>query len=90
MPVAEAMDCGLPVITSNTTSLPEVGGEAALIVDPYNVLGIANAMMRVADDLSLREGMISRGRIQAQKFTWDKSARVLLTVIARLGEVISS
>ncbi len=82
MPVAEAMDCGLPVITSNTTSLPEVGGEAALIVDPYKPEEIARAMIKIADNPQLREEMIKKGHVQAQKFTWDKSARSLLAVIA--------
>ncbi len=82
MPVAEAMDCGLPVITSSTTSLPEVGGEAAIIVDPYNPSEIARAMIKVADEPKLRVEMIAKGHIQAQKFTWDKSAKVLLSVIS--------
>jgi glycosyltransferase involved in cell wall biosynthesis len=81
MPVAEAMDCGLPVITSNTTSLPEVGGEAALIVDPYNVSEITTAMMKIVDEPQLQEEMIRKGYIQARKFTWDKSAKKLLEVI---------
>lgn len=84
MPVAEAMDCGLPVITSNTTSLPEVGGDAVLIVDPYNPHEIARAMMKVIDDPKLRDDMIKKGYEQAKKFTWDKSARKLSGVITNL------
>jgi glycosyltransferase involved in cell wall biosynthesis len=76
-PVLEGMACGTPVITSNVSSLPEVAGEAAIMVDPYSIEAIADAVRRVLDDSALRESMIERGFAQAAKFTWESSARQL-------------
>ena len=74
IPAAEAMRCGVPVILSNTTSLPEIGGEAALLVNPGNTSGITEAMIRVVTDQSLRKFMTEKGLLQAQRFTWDLCA----------------
>jgi glycosyltransferase involved in cell wall biosynthesis len=87
MPVAEAMDCGLPVITSNTTSLPEVGGDGAIIVDPYNIKEMAEALARISTDRFFREQLIQRGFEQKKKFGWDKSAQKLLEVIFRISNI---
>lgn len=80
-PVLEAMDCGLPVITSNLSSLAEVGGEAAALVDPKNIDEIAQAMRRVAVDSDWREKLVEKGRLWAQNFSWEKSAKEVLAVI---------
>lgn len=80
-PVLEAMDCGIPVITSSRSSLKEVGGEAALLVDPYNVSAIAEAMHKIASDEGLRQRMIERGRAWAQQFSWQKAGREMLCVV---------
>ena len=74
MPILEAMSCGLPVITSNCSAMPEVGGDAALYVDPRNVPEISEAMRRVAEDESLASNLRCRGRERASLFTWAKCA----------------
>jgi glycosyltransferase involved in cell wall biosynthesis len=81
LPVLEAMACGVPVVCSNTSSLPEVAGDAALLVNPLDVDGLSAAMVRVLEDAALRKTMISRGLAQAARFTWERSARQLLHVI---------
>ena len=79
-PVLEAMACGVPVLCSNTSSLPEVAGEAALQVDPLNVDEIANGLRRITLDDDLRATLIERGYQQAQRFTWPACADVVLSV----------
>jgi len=78
LPVLEAMACGTPVITSNTTSLAEVAGEAALQVDPTNAEQIAEAMAQLLDDASLRKRLQQAGRERAKEFTWTRTAQHLL------------
>ena len=75
MPVLEAMSCGLPVITSNCSAMPEVAGEAAVLVDPHKVSEISEAMRRVAENESLAADLRQRGRKRAAFFTWEKCAR---------------
>lgn len=87
LPVLEAMACGTPVITSNTSSLPEVAGEAALLVDPYNVEEIAAAMRYVLDDPDLAQELRIRGLERAKEFTWEKTARQTISIYEKvLGE----
>jgi glycosyltransferase involved in cell wall biosynthesis len=74
LPPLEAMACGTPVIASNTTSLPEVTGGAALLIDPLNEEAIAEAILRVVGDEGLREAMSVRSLAHASKLTWDRSA----------------
>ncbi|MGQ9768892.1 MAG: glycosyltransferase family 4 protein, partial [Anaerolineae bacterium] len=81
LPVLEAQACGCPVITSTTSSLPEVAGDAALLVDPTDTAAIANAMQRVADDLTLREALTQRGFANVRRFSWAACARTVLSVI---------
>lgn len=80
-PVLEAMACGTPVICSNTSSLPEVAGEAALLVDPLNTQALASAIGRVLADADLRAALVGRGFEQIQKFSWEKAARETLAVL---------
>ncbi|MDZ7272132.1 MAG: glycosyltransferase family 4 protein [candidate division KSB1 bacterium] len=80
LPVVEAMACGTPVITSNVSSLPEVAGDAALLVDPLDVEDLAEAMRRVLTDGDLRQQMRARGLEQASNFTWEETARRTLEV----------
>jgi len=84
IPVLEAMYCGVPVITSNTSSMPEVGGNAALYVDPFNVDSIANAMKNVFSDENLRKTLIENAKVRKQEFTWDKTADKLWNSIEKL------
>jgi glycosyltransferase involved in cell wall biosynthesis len=74
IPLVEAMYADVPVITSNATSLPEVIGNAGLIVDPFSVESITDAMVRIFKDGQLRQSLIEKGSIQRQKFNWDKTA----------------
>ena len=75
IPVLEAMACGAPVITSNSTALPEAAGEAALLVDPEDTAAIAAAMRRVLDEPELRGALRARGFAHARQFTWARTAR---------------
>lgn len=77
IPVLEAMRTGVPVICSNTSSLPEVGGEAVLFVDPFDGRQITAAMQRIVDDENLRVELIAKGHVQQQKFSWDRTANRL-------------
>ena len=75
MPILEAMASGTPVISSNLSSIPEVAGNAALLVDPYSVDEIAMAMAKLHDDQMLREKLRQEGIAWASRFTWQKAAR---------------
>lgn len=80
LPPLEAMQCGCPVITSNTSSLPEVVGNAGIMVDPNNIDELARQMQRVLTDKKQRQSMIKEGLKQAKKFSWEKCARETLKV----------
>jgi len=77
IPVIEAMNAGVPVICSNTTSLPEVGGNAVLYVDPFSPNQIMDAMIKIFQEKELRDSLIEKGFIQKDKFSWDKTAELL-------------
>lgn len=87
LPVLEAMACGTPVICSNTSSLPEVVGDAGLALDPQNVERWADSLQRVISDSRRREAMRAAGIQQASKFTWDRTARETLQVYERLVSI---
>ena len=70
----EAMACGIPVIASNTSSIPEVVGDAGILVDPYRVEDIASAMFKVIESRQIQDDLSQRGLIQAQRFSWKKCA----------------
>jgi glycosyltransferase involved in cell wall biosynthesis len=80
LPVLEAMACGTPVITSNVTSLPEVSGDAAIMVRPGDVEELTQALHQVLNDPLLHRQMIERGLKQAGKFTWERAAQATLAV----------
>lgn len=80
LPVVEAMACGTPVVCSRASSLPEVAGTAALLVDPLDVDGLAGAICRVLDDRELRDSMRRAGMAQASRFDWPSTARATLAV----------
>jgi len=78
LPPLEAMAHGTPVVASNTSALPEVVGNAALMVNPENVFEISRALLRVLTDQALRERMKAAGIEQSQRFSWDASVRRML------------
>ena len=80
LPPLEAMAHGTPVVTSNTSSLPEVVGNAAILVNPENVFEIMRALQRVLLDQSVRDKIKQRSYEQTKKFSWDKSAQRILEV----------
>ncbi|MBN8856798.1 MAG: glycosyltransferase family 4 protein [Sphingobacteriales bacterium] len=77
IPPLEAMQCNIPVIASNTTSVPEITGDAALLVDPYNIDDIARAMISIKTDEALRDALILRGNLRKSYFSWDKTSDLL-------------
>ena len=85
IPVLEAMACATPVVCADNSSLPEVAGEAALLIDAADVEGLAHAMGRLLVETSLREGLIARGLAQVKRFTWENAARRLLAVYEAVG-----
>ena len=84
IPVIEAMGAGVPVICSNTTSLPEVGGNAVFYIDPVSTSGIADAMWQMNNDSELRKSLIAKGNIQKEKFSWERSAALLWQSIEKV------
>jgi glycosyltransferase involved in cell wall biosynthesis len=75
LPILEAMGCGTPVITSNLASMPEVAGDAAILVDPYNTAEIADAMGAIAKDTQLRSKLSALGLARVRQFSWAKTAQ---------------
>ena len=86
LPLLEAMACGTPIITSNLSSMPEVAGDAALTVDPYNVEEIANAMQRLTEDLDLRQQLVKNGFRRVKKFSWQSAAEKTLELYESISK----
>jgi glycosyltransferase involved in cell wall biosynthesis len=86
LPVIEAMACGAPVVTSSTASLPEVAGDAALAVPLDDVASLAGALSRILGDPTLVADLRERGRLQADRFRWDRTARQILTALEQATE----
>lgn len=89
IPVLEAMACGTPVVCANNSSLPEVAGDAALMIEATDIEGLAQAMQRLITDADLRQELRRRGLTQAGKFTWEAAAQRLLGVYDRLARPAS-
>jgi glycosyltransferase involved in cell wall biosynthesis len=86
LPVLEAMACGTPVITSSTASLPEVGGDAALRVDPHDAIELSDAMYRVLRDAHLREDLRERGLKWVRAFSWRRTAEQMSQLLDEVRE----
>lgn len=84
LPVLEAMSSGTPVITSDSSSIPEVAGNAALLVDPRSEIELAAAIMKLAGDAGLRQSMREKGLAQAKKFSWERTVQETLQVYAEV------
>ncbi|MEO1390973.1 MAG: glycosyltransferase family 1 protein [Cyanobacteria bacterium J06634_6] len=84
--VLEAMMCGLPTITSNVTSLPEVAGDAAILIDPLNTTALCEAIERLNSDPQLKQSLIHKGRARAQTFTWENTAEQVAQTYERLTQ----
>jgi len=80
IPILEALECGLPVITSNISSMPEVAGDAALLVDPHNIQEIAEKMNNITNSEILRKQLIESGFERVKQFSWERTARETLKV----------
>lgn len=85
LPVLEAMACGTPVITSNCSSLPEVAGDAAILVNPEDEQEIAGAIMRLLTDESLRNSLVQKGLERVKNFSWEKTAEKTLELFKKVG-----
>lgn len=83
LPVLEAMACGTPVITSNVSALPEAAGDAALLINPYKIDDIADAMCQVAADSQLRRQLQAAGLKRSQQFSWSKTGQQTAEVLQR-------
>ena len=86
IPMLEAMACGVPVITSNTSSMPEVASNAALIIDPFKPEEITAAIAQLVNDEALRTRLIAQGLIQAAKFSWKAMAQSVLKIYREIGD----
>ncbi len=80
-PLLEAQACRVPVLASNTSSLPEIAGESALLVDPLDVGAIADGLARILEDEGLREELVERGLENIRRFSWDRTAREMFQVL---------
>jgi glycosyltransferase involved in cell wall biosynthesis len=87
LPILEAMSVGCPVLTSNVSSMPEVGGNAALYVDPYDIDAMAHGLVTLAVDSALRGRLTDAGFERVKVFTWEKTARQMIEAYGRAYEI---
>jgi glycosyltransferase involved in cell wall biosynthesis len=85
IPILEAMACKAPVITSNTSSMPEISGDAAFFVDPYDPSEITAAMIKLMSDEQLKENFVKKGIVRAEKFSWRSMAEQVLSIYREIG-----
>jgi len=83
IPIVEAFNTETAVITSNVTSMPEIAGDAALLIDPYDIFSIADAMYKLDTDESFRKQLIEKGNARKQLYSWDKTAAKLWEAIEK-------
>ncbi|HRQ41937.1 MAG TPA: glycosyltransferase family 1 protein [Chloroflexota bacterium] len=85
-PILEAQACGVPVLAANTSSCPEVAGDAALLVDPSDVNAIADGMIQLVQDQGLRQELVTKGYANVTRFSWEKTAQQILHALEEIGE----
>lgn len=85
IPLVEAMKCGVPIISGNLTSLPEVAGEAALYCDPFDIEDIAQAMLKLHNDIDLQNQLSASGLERSKLFSWSTSAEIVWKEIEKIG-----
>jgi glycosyltransferase involved in cell wall biosynthesis len=83
LPPLEAMACGTPALTSNTSSLPEVAGDAAVLVNPHDTDTIAEGMLNIVQNEAFRKDLRARGIVRAKQFTWDRAAELTIQTYRR-------
>jgi glycosyltransferase involved in cell wall biosynthesis len=88
-PVLEAMACGTPVVCANTSSLPEVAGDAALLIDPLDTAALARGIAWLLAEAPLRASLVAKGLVQVQKFSWQRAAQETLKVLEEVGAGVS-
>lgn len=84
LPIVEAMSCGVPVITSSTSATAEIAGDAAVVIDPYQVNEIFEAVKELVDNKKNREDLVKKGLIRSKKFTWEEAARKTIKVFEKV------
>lgn len=82
LPLVEAMNAGVPLVTSNISSMPEIAGKAAILVDPYDINSIKEGIIKVLTDLNLRSLLLKAGLKQSKRFNWKKAAKMTMLVFA--------
>lgn len=87
LPILEAMVCNCPVLTSNVSSMPEVAGQAGLLVDPLDIEEIAGGLGEMVNNKNLRQDLVKKGFVQVKKFSWEKTARETLKVYQQAYEI---
>ena len=86
LPILEAMACGCPVVTSNLGSMKEIAGEAAILVDPVSISGIANGIAKIVGDSKTRNRLINEGQRRNLEFSWEKTAFQTLDIYRSLAK----
>jgi glycosyltransferase involved in cell wall biosynthesis len=86
LPILEAMQCGTPVISSNATSLPEVAGEAAILINPYDKDELSQAMLNLLSDEKLRNELTQKGIERAKQFSWSKCAQETVEIYKKIAK----
>ncbi len=89
LPILEAMACGIPVMTSNVSSLPEVAGDAAILINPYDIDEMSDSIKQLMENSILRKTLIAKGFTRAKEFSWQKSAAQLRQIYANLISMTS-
>lgn len=85
LPILEAFACNCPVLTSNISSMPEVAGDAALLVDPYSIENIRDGLLKLYEDKKLSSKLVKKGAEQTQKFSWEKAAKKTLEILTKIS-----